>query len=81
MTQIAQTRESLPTHLEKALYTAKAHTTGGRGGVKSEKPTTNGLHRRDFTVAAATTMAVSLLRGHSQRRAWALFNPKITTRR
>ena len=27
-----QARESLPVHLEKVLYTAKAHTTGGRQG-------------------------------------------------
>jgi lipoyl-dependent peroxiredoxin len=32
MTQPAQAKESLPVHLEKVLYTAKAHTTGGREG-------------------------------------------------
>jgi osmotically inducible protein OsmC len=32
MTQVEQARESVTTHLEKVLYTAKAHTTGGREG-------------------------------------------------
>jgi osmotically inducible protein OsmC len=32
MTQVEQVRECVTTHLEKVLYTAKAHTTGGRDG-------------------------------------------------
>jgi Ohr subfamily peroxiredoxin len=32
MTQVEQVRESVTTNLEKVLYTAKAHTTGGREG-------------------------------------------------
>ena len=35
MTQPAPARESLPAHLDKVLYTAKAHTTGGREGGES----------------------------------------------
>jgi osmotically inducible protein OsmC len=32
MTQAGQAREALPTPLQTLLYTAKAHTTGGRDG-------------------------------------------------
>jgi len=32
MTQAGQAREPLATHFDKVLYTAKAHTTGGRDG-------------------------------------------------
>jgi lipoyl-dependent peroxiredoxin len=32
MTQVEQVKEFVTTHLEKVLYTAKAHTTGGRDG-------------------------------------------------
>jgi lipoyl-dependent peroxiredoxin len=32
MTQAGQAREAAPDHLERLLYTAKAHTTGGREG-------------------------------------------------
>ena len=32
MAQLEQAKESLPAHVEKLLYTAKAHTTGGRDG-------------------------------------------------
>jgi Ohr subfamily peroxiredoxin len=32
MTQVEQARENSITHLEKVVYTAKAHTTGGRDG-------------------------------------------------
>jgi Ohr subfamily peroxiredoxin len=35
MTQVAQAKESLPAHLDKVLYTAEAHTTGGREGGSS----------------------------------------------
>lgn len=32
MTQAGQAREAAPDHVERLLYTAKAHTTGGREG-------------------------------------------------
>ena len=32
MTQVEQVNESSIAHLEKVLYTAKTHTTGGRDG-------------------------------------------------
>jgi hypothetical protein len=32
MTQLEQVRESHITKIEKVLYTAKLHATGGRGG-------------------------------------------------
>ena len=35
MTEAGQAREPLPSHLDKVLYTAKAHTTGGRDGGSS----------------------------------------------
>jgi len=35
MTKPEQARESSTTHLEKVLYTAKAHTIGGRDGGSS----------------------------------------------
>jgi lipoyl-dependent peroxiredoxin len=38
MTQLGQVTESSLAHLEKVLYTAKAHTTGGRD---------NGVSRSD----------------------------------
>src|SRR5271168_1858540 len=40
MTQLPQAKESSVLHLEKVLYTAKAHTTGGRDGGASR--TTDG---------------------------------------
>ena len=35
MTQPGQAREAAPDHAERVLYTAKAHTTGGREGGQS----------------------------------------------
>jgi hypothetical protein len=51
MTQLGQVTESSIAHLERILYTAKAHTTGGRDGGASR-------HERDAIERSAGMSSV-----------------------